>query len=62
MPQKSSKVAKTKAAPKPKKEKKVKEIPEDHSNYKIEIWEGKDRRIFTLDWEGHMVDKDTSES
>jgi len=61
MPQKSSKAAKTKSDTKPKKEKKSKEPVEDHSNYKVEVWEGKDRRIFTFDWEGHMVDKDTPE-
>lgn len=59
MAQKSSKAAKTK----PKKEKPKKEPIEDHSNYKVEVWTSPtQKRVFTFDWEGHMVDKDNPES
>ena len=38
---------------------KKKEPVEDHSNYKIEVWDDSGhKRTYTMTWDGHMCDKD----
>lgn len=48
-------VAKTKKETKPKKEKKPKEPIEDHSPYRVEVYDmDGQKRVYNFDWQGNM--------